>query len=90
MEQTYKLCFTGARAPTSLSICTPARYADILCDRLRAYLRPVFEGETGFKDFPVDKPLDDYRNATTTWLTPEPNKIQAPWAQRLNSSMFYL
>ncbi|KAF7881055.1 uncharacterized protein EAF02_006946 [Botrytis sinoallii] len=36
LEQvTHKLCFVGSRAPKGLSVCVPARYADILCDRLR-------------------------------------------------------
>jgi hypothetical protein len=34
----------GSRSTTANSICTPARYADILYDRLRCYLKPVLNG----------------------------------------------
>ncbi|TVY81280.1 putative protein tag-76 [Lachnellula suecica] len=90
-EVTYRLCFTGSRAPTSLSICTPARYADLLCDRLRAYLRPIFERKEGFKDFPPDRPLDEYRACSTTWTSASnDNGSKLPWHGKLEDSMFYL
>ncbi|KAF7867569.1 uncharacterized protein EAF02_009760 [Botrytis sinoallii] len=44
MNITNKLCYTGSRASKALSVCTPARYADMLCDRVRCYLKPVLEG----------------------------------------------
>ncbi|TGO33935.1 hypothetical protein BHYA_0220g00100 [Botrytis hyacinthi] len=44
MNITNKLCYTGARASKALSVCTPARYADMLCDCVRCYLKPVLKG----------------------------------------------
>ncbi|PBP24089.1 QDE2 protein, partial [Diplocarpon rosae] len=41
---TNNLCFSSARATKIVSVCTPARYADILCDRLRCYMRPALDG----------------------------------------------
>ncbi|KAG4432889.1 hypothetical protein IFR05_011635 [Cadophora sp. M221] len=83
-EITHSICFTGARATTSLSVCTPARYADRLCDRLRCYIRPVLEG-----DMQHGRTLDQYRACTTTWNAPREGRSN-PWEPRLNDVMFYL
>jgi eukaryotic translation initiation factor 2C len=37
-EFTHKLCYTFNRATKAVSICPPAYYADLLCERGRAYL----------------------------------------------------
>ncbi|KAI2487016.1 Piwi multi-domain protein [Pyrenophora tritici-repentis] len=42
---THNLCFTFARATRSVSLCPPAYYADLLCERGRAYLHSVLKGE---------------------------------------------
>lgn len=47
---THSLCYTFARATRSVSICPPAYYADLLCERGRAYLHSVLKGD-GSTDF---------------------------------------
>lgn len=42
---THHLCYTFARATRAVSICPPAYYADILCERGRSYLHTVLKGE---------------------------------------------
>jgi eukaryotic translation initiation factor 2C len=42
---THNLCYTFARATRAVSICPPAYYADILCERGRAYLHSVLKGQ---------------------------------------------
>ena len=42
-ETTQALCYTFGRATRAVSICTPAYYADILCERARCYLSNVFD-----------------------------------------------
>lgn len=42
---THNLCYTFARATRAVSICPPAYYADILCERGRSYLHGVLKGE---------------------------------------------
>jgi eukaryotic translation initiation factor 2C len=42
---THNLCYTFARATRSVSICPPAYYADILCERGRSYLQGVLKGD---------------------------------------------
>lgn len=47
---THSLCYTFARATRSVSICPPAYYADLLCERGRSYLHGVLKGD-GSTDF---------------------------------------
>jgi eukaryotic translation initiation factor 2C len=42
---THYLCYTFARATRSVSICPPAYYADLLCERGRSYLQGVLKGD---------------------------------------------
>jgi hypothetical protein len=42
-DLTQALCYTFGRATKAVSICTPAYYADILCERARCYLSSVFD-----------------------------------------------
>ncbi|EAT86396.1 hypothetical protein HBI56_100990 [Parastagonospora nodorum] len=42
---THSLCYTFARATRSVSICPPAYYADLLCERGRCYLQGVLKGD---------------------------------------------
>lgn len=40
---TQSLCYTFGRATKAVSYCTPAYYADILCERARCYLSELYE-----------------------------------------------
>ncbi|KAF2812260.1 Piwi-domain-containing protein [Mytilinidion resinicola] len=42
---THNLCYTFGRATRSVSVCPPAYYADILCERGRSYLHNVLKGD---------------------------------------------
>ncbi|KAL7622750.1 hypothetical protein AAE478_006428 [Parahypoxylon ruwenzoriense] len=48
-ELTQSMCYAFGRATKAVSYCTPAYYADILCERARRYLGNMFEpaAETG-------------------------------------------
>jgi eukaryotic translation initiation factor 2C len=41
---THNLCYTFARATRSVSVCPPAYYADLVCERARSYLHAVLKG----------------------------------------------
>ncbi|KAL8294351.1 hypothetical protein RB597_007939 [Gaeumannomyces tritici] len=43
---TQSLCYTYGRATKAVSICTPAYYADLACERARQYLSGVFDTPT--------------------------------------------
>lgn len=47
LEQlTHNMCYLFGRATKAVSICPPAYYADLVCERARNYLRGIFEAET--------------------------------------------
>ena len=43
---THALCYMYGRATKAVSICPPAYYADLVCDRARRWLSGVFDGRT--------------------------------------------
>lgn len=45
-ELTHHLCYLYGRATKAVSICMPAYYADIVCERARCYLSDLFDGST--------------------------------------------
>ncbi|CAK7201643.1 hypothetical protein SEUCBS139899_004352 [Sporothrix eucalyptigena] len=42
-DVTQSMCYVFGRATKAVSLCTPAYYADILCERARCYLSSVFD-----------------------------------------------
>lgn len=43
-DVTQALCYTFGRATKGVSLCSPAYYADILCERARRYLKDFYDG----------------------------------------------
>ncbi|KAF7950518.1 hypothetical protein EAE96_007801 [Botrytis aclada] len=85
-EITNKICHTGSRATTALSVCTPARYADILCDRLRCYMHPALNGEIHDLTGDNSARLNAFRADNRIWGSANGN----PWHPNVNDIMFYL
>ncbi|KAM0125610.1 hypothetical protein ACHAO1_010533 [Botrytis cinerea] len=97
MNITNKLCYTGARASKALSVCTPARYADLLCDRVRCYLKPVLEGyldKSSTNDMDGTQRAAIYGENTLVWKPNTSDKLESgwknPWHPSLSDVMFYL
>jgi eukaryotic translation initiation factor 2C len=76
----------------TLSVCTPARYADLLCDRLRMYMRPALSKNASVPD--DDNPeaiMASYRQNVEIWGEGRNGQTgRNPWHQNLNNVMFYL
>ncbi|KAF5868778.1 putative argonaute-like protein [Botrytis fragariae] len=97
MNITNKLCYTGARAFKALSVCTPARYADMLCDRVRCYLKPVLQG---YHDKDITDDMDGTKRAAVyeenklVWKPNTSEKLpdgwKNPWHPSISNFMFYL
>ncbi|TGO90691.1 hypothetical protein BPOR_0054g00020 [Botrytis porri] len=81
---TNLICFTGSRATKGLSVCTPAKYADILCTRLRCYMHPALHREMG--PTLTNATVTQYRQNATIWNSAAGN----PWHANVNNIMFYL
>ena len=45
-DLTHNMCYLFGRATKAVSICPPAYYADILCERARCYLSGLFDMQT--------------------------------------------
>lgn len=71
---------------SALSVCTPARYADLLCDRLRLYMKPVFDNKV---DVPEDDALGAYRTNMKVWGERNAGN-KNPWHDNVKDIMFYL
>lgn len=79
LEQlTHNLCYMFGRATKSVSICPPAYYADLLCERGRCYLHDAFTGAGG----------------STSSKGTEFDHARSPWKsgvhKNLEESMFYI
>jgi eukaryotic translation initiation factor 2C len=46
-DLTHNLCYLFGRATKAVSICPPAYYADLVCERARCYLSRLFDGSPG-------------------------------------------
>ena len=84
-----------------LSVCTPAQYADFLCDRLRCYLYPSLhkgyhpprsgKAQLGPDGNGLSPPPKDFANDPTIWKQPNASdEWENPWSKNLKNVMFYL
>ncbi|KAJ8123081.1 hypothetical protein ONZ43_g881 [Nemania bipapillata] len=79
---TQSMCYVFGRATKAVSYCTPAYYADILCERARCYLHSVFESPTNSAAGSVS--ADEKKTA-------EPNQHELIKVhERLKDTMFYI
>lgn len=76
-DLTHNMCYLFARATKAVSICPPAYYADLACERARCYLSGVFD--------PASSAHSSVTGGTQT-ATPADVAIH----ERLKNSMFYL
>lgn len=78
-RQTHNLCYLFGRATKSVSICPPAYYADLLCERGRCYIHGLLtDGSTTGQETPEA----NFARAQQTW--------GSGVAQALRESMFYI
>ncbi len=75
---TQALCYVFGRATKAVSLCAPAYYADILCERARCYLSSVFDESSSVGGGSVSA------NAAAS------HQDQIQIHERLKNSMFYI
>jgi len=84
----------SSRALHTLSVCTPARYADFLCDRVRMYMRPALAKnaaaapDTCTTEVAI---LNAYRQKPDFWGQGRNGQDgMNPWHENVNDIIFYL
>ena len=78
-DLTHSMCYLYGRATKAVSICPPAYYADIVCERARCYLTGLFDGTT-----PSGSVSGDGRGA------PAAKKEDVLIHRNLRNTMFYI
>lgn len=86
-RQTHNLCYLFGRATKSVSICPPAYYADLVCERGRCYIHGLLTGgDDGASS--ISGQSDSQIEAATL------AKARSLWGNGvhpvLNQTMFYL
>ncbi|OTB10649.1 hypothetical protein K445DRAFT_322772 [Daldinia sp. EC12] len=83
-DLTQSMCYVFGRATKAVSYCTPAYYADILCERARGYLHNVF-------DSPDNSAAPTVAGSTSgAGAGTGPNQQDVRIHPKLENSMFYL
>lgn len=77
-DLTHNMCYLFSRATKAVSVCPPAYYADLACERARCYLSAVFD--------PVTSGGSSVTSDTQVTVKAEDVKIH----QKLQNSMFYI
>lgn len=77
---TQSLCYVFGRATKAVSVCTPAYYADIVCERARCYLSHVFDPPT---------PMGSTAGSTTSKST-DVKAADVTINEALANDMFYI
>ena len=60
-DLTHNLCYLFGRATKAVSVCPPAYYADLVCERARRYLSGYFDASSG-GDGPAGNPASGVLN----------------------------
>lgn len=94
---TFDLCYMPSRALTPLSVCPPARYADLLCERLRHYMRPALDKKVKPAGWNLYNSQEDnlalYEKESNIWASDhnaERTGRTSPWGPYLDHMMVYL
>ncbi|KAM3560252.1 hypothetical protein ARSEF4850_003732 [Beauveria asiatica] len=82
-DLTHKMCYSFGRATKAVSLCTPAYYADIVCERARCYLADVF-------DTPSASAAASVAETTIGQGRTTPNTGDVQIHERLRDTMFYI
>ena len=79
---THEMSYLYVRATKAVSVCPPAYYADLACERARDYLAELYDPSTDVTPATTDSGIIGAdRDALTRRITPHPN---------LKDTMFYI
>ncbi|KAH7395755.1 ribonuclease H-like domain-containing protein [Cadophora sp. MPI-SDFR-AT-0126] len=89
-QVTNNLCSMESRAMHCLSVVTPARYADLLCDRLRCYMKPVLEKDRRQNSSDDAIGIRTHAQNRNVWGEGRNPTNRNPWHDNVKDIMFYL
>lgn len=81
-DLTHSMCYTFGRATVAVSICPPAYYADLVCERARCYLSSVYD--------PATPSGTDAGSVTGGAGAASATENDVKIHQRLENTMFYM
>ncbi|CZT16921.1 uncharacterized protein RCC_02755 [Ramularia collo-cygni] len=91
---THAFCYNYAAATEAVPYCTPAYYADQLCDRVHQYLKSYLGVERPCLEPYVGESLDDFRERIRDYIVDDTNWIAEgrdnPWHSDMDDVMFWL
>lgn len=81
-DLTHNMCYMFGRATKAVSICPPAYYADLVCERARCYLSRVFDPS------PAVSPEPSVTGGGGVSMTPDSSLVAIH--DRIRHTMFYI
>jgi len=84
-DLTHNMCYLFGRATKAVSICPPAYYADLVCERARCYLSGVFDPSAS--PTPAGSVLSE---AAGTLTTQQADASLVKIHEKVRDSMFYI
>ncbi|QSZ31843.1 hypothetical protein DSL72_001412 [Monilinia vaccinii-corymbosi] len=81
---THNICNVSAPATQALRVCTPARFADILCHRLRCYLRPSLDHRDTYKPANTTNQAAEGFDSDGDYSQMYDNTHKNPWYETMN------
>lgn len=82
-DLTHNMCYLFGRATKAVSLCPPAYYADLACERARCYLASLF-------DTPLPSAVPSVTGTSATGGARQPSTDDVQIHPKLTNTMFYI
>ena len=83
-DLTHNMCYLFGRATKAISICPPAYYADLICERARCYLSTLFDPSS------PSSPETSSAGTSAAATSPSPDASMATIHPTVRNAMFYV
>jgi hypothetical protein len=84
-DLTHNMCYLFGRATKAVSLCPPAYYADLACERARCYLADLFDTPT-----PSAAPSTAGESTAASSAGGNPSNSSVQIHERIRDTMFYI
>ena len=83
-DLTHNMCYLFGRATKAVSICPPAYYADLVCERARCYLSQYYDASS------APSPTTSVAGSSTGSVTRKPDPSLVKVHEKVRDTMFYI